>query len=121
MSIPSFEAQGAGAVVQITLGQVFNEVRQVHDEFKGLGGKLEPMHDQLKDHEERLRKVDGLPERVTGVVEDLDKLDTNTGTALENLNKKVDGLRLRGAMVVGGATVLGAGVGSVVTVLLSHR
>lgn len=37
------------------------------------------------------------------------------------LGRKVDALRLRGAMVVGGATVLGAGVGSVVTVLLSHR
>jgi hypothetical protein len=37
------------------------------------------------------------------------------------LARKVDALRLRGAMVVGGASVLGAGVGSVVTVLLSHR
>lgn len=112
MSIPGFEAPGAGAgaVVQITLGQVFNEVRQVHDLLNALTGKLEPMRDQLVDHEKRLRAVDPLPSQVTDLEEDL-----------ASLGRKVDGLRMRAAMVVGGATVLGAGVGSVVTVLITHR
>lgn len=110
MSSMSFEQQPSNAVVQITLGQVFNEVRQVHDEIKGLAGKLEPMRDQLRDHEGRLRAVDPLPARVGDLEDDV-----------KAVRRLVDGLRLRSAMIAGGAAVLGAGAGSVVTLLVAHR
>lgn len=113
-SLPGFEAQSAGAVVQITLGQVFNEVRQVHDLLNTLTGKLEPMRDQLIDHENRLRKVDGVPDDVAGLGRAVETLRGDHETRL----RKVE---LKAAAYAGGAAVLGGGIGSVVTVLLAHR
>ena len=58
MTQPMFEnvgAQGAQAVVQITLGQVYLEVRQTHEAVQALVSSLEPVKTAVADHEARLR------------------------------------------------------------------
>lgn len=113
MSTQPFEshaAGGMGAVVQITLGEVYNEVRSMHDELRTLNSGLQSVMPRLDDHEIRLRAVDPLPKQVTDLEE-----------VVRVLIAKVDGLRLRSAMVVGGGTVLGAAISSVVTVLITHK
>lgn len=109
MSIPGFDPQNAGAVVQITLGQVFNEVRQVHDLLNTLTGTSQPMQGQLQDHETRLRAVDGLPDDVKALGDKAEKQDARLRT-----------VELKAAAYAGGAVVL-SGVSSLITWALTHH
>ncbi len=109
MSQP-FETHSATSAVVITIGEVYAEVRQMRTDVRDLVASLKPITRQVEDHEARLRKVDGLPDDVTAVAARVDDHEA-----------RMRGLERGKWLVTGGAAVLGGGVGSVVTVLLSHR
>lgn len=94
----------------ITIGEVYAEVRQMRTDVRDLVQSLKPIARQVEDHEARLRLVDGLPDDVKGTV-----------TRLDDHEERIRGLERGKWMVTGGAAVLGGGIGSVVTVLLSHH
>lgn len=65
MTQPFEQSAPATAVVQITLGQVYEKVQQTHDAVRTLTSHIEPLQTQVADHETRLRAVDGLPDDVS--------------------------------------------------------
>ena len=103
MTAQPFEASGApaAAVVQITLGEVFNEVRQMHQELRDLNGSLSPIRERVGDHESRLRVVEAaLP---------------------DHLEKRLGKLEVRQALWTGGASALSAAASWVIEYALFHH
>ena len=112
MSSQPFEASAssAQAVVQITLGQVYNEVRQTHEAVQGLVSSLEPIKSTLADHEVRLRAVDALPADVKEVKDEF-----------QGLEKRLGKVEWRQGMWAGGAAVFAGTAGSLITWALSRH
>lgn len=110
MSTQPFESHATSAVV-ITIGEVYAEVRQMHEEIKSLVAGIKPLARQVDDHEQRLRDVDGLPV----VVGALEKQGTDHETRLRQVER-------RAAMYAGGAAVLAGSAGSLITwALTAHH
>lgn len=112
MSTPQFEQMSATsqqAVVQITLGQVYNEVQQTHEAVRNLTSALEPIKGTVADHEARLRQVDPLPAAVAELRRDVD-----------GHSDAISSLRIRQALWVGGATVAGVGASTLIAYALHH-
>lgn len=109
MSAQPFE-QPSAAVVQITLGEVFNEVRAMHQELRDLNSSLSPVKAQVADHEVRLRAVDGMPD-------DVKALKETSGDHEERIRS----VERRAAMYAGGAAVFAGSAGSLITWALTAR
>lgn len=112
MSAQAFEASagGAQAVVQITLGQVYTEVRQTHEAVQGLVQALEPLKSTVADHESRLRLVDALPQAV-------EDLETQQG----DHERRIRRVEWRQGMWAGGAAVFAGSSGSLITWALTRH
>src|SRR5215469_13047529 len=109
-SIP-FESHPSAAVVQITLGEVYSEVKSMRGEIQALVASLRPISRQVEDHEARLRHVDALPDAVEAL--------ERTAEDHEARSRSVE---RRAAMYAGGAAVLAGSAGSLITwALTAHR
>jgi hypothetical protein len=139
MSQSAFEGAGAQqAVVQITLGQVYNEVRQTHEAVQGLVQSLEPIKDKVADHETRLRLVDGLPNAVEELESQVDDhevrlrlvdglpaalvmVKTTANEALVDHEKRMRTVERKAAVYAGGAAVFAGSAGSLITWALTRH
>lgn len=91
-------AQNSSAVVQITLGQVYNVVTETQKEMRDLAHSVQAAVGQLSDHEARLRLVehDGATQAA------VDKLEKEHGDRLTAVERRVwIGIGLAMAVSVG--------------------
>lgn len=106
MSIPIPD----GSVV-ITPTEVYKEVRDTHQAVQQMVGKVDTFISTQSDHEDRLRKVDGLPDDFT----ELKK------TVNEDHAPRIGKLETRIAMYSGAAGVLGTAAGYLASWAIYHH
>ena len=114
MTQPYEQNAPSTAVVQLTLGQVYEKVQQTHDAVRTLTSHIEPLQTQVADHETRLRTVDGLPDDFKELKETVGKNHDAHETRLSKLENKI-------AMYAGASAVLGTAAGYLASWAIYHH